>query len=1005
MGDRTFALPDGYELTVAAEPPLIERPISADFDELGRLYVTESSGSNDDVKTQLEQKPHRVLRLSDVDGDGTFDQRTVFADKLMFPEGALWHDGSLYVAAPPQIWKLTDEDDDGVADRSEVWFDAKTLTGCANDLHGPYLGRDGWIYWCKGAFAEQTHELIDGKTLVTRASHIFRRHPSGGKVEYLMTGGMDNPVELTFTPGGERVFTTTFLQHPSGGRRDGLIHAIYGGVYGKVHSVLDGHARTGDVMPVLTHLGAAAPCGLTHLDSDQLGEAHQGNLLACLFNMQKVTRHTLTRDGATFVTADEDFLASDDLDFHPTDVIEDADGSVLVVDTGGWYKLCCPTSQLWKPDVLGAIYRIRRVDGHQVDDPRGQQIDWEGADAAALAELLGDARPAVRRRATEQLAKCGEPAVATLDRLLLTSDDAPQRLAAVWVLTRLDSSKAREAVRHALADADEVVRQAAIHSVSLWRDREAATLLTDQLRAGTDHNRRAAAEALGRIGDVTVVPELLSAASESGDRVLRHSVIFAMIEMGDAAAIRPGLSDNREMARRAAIVAIDQIDSSALRVSDIETWLAESGTELEETAWWIAAHHPEWGGQLATYFAERLSDDALNEEDLTRLVGRLSGFTGDETVQRGIAQVASTDGVRPAVVKAILDSMAASRLSAPPADWVALWSELLAGGDTDLAEAAAATMLSFDEFQPSPELAKTLQQLADDSTNGASLRLRSLIAAKSSEPLRDELFELAIENAGADVDPSVRSQAVGVLSDAALTPAQWLALADALPTAAPSDFHPLLELFEKNRDPTVGSRLIAALWESSGTISLSPELLEGQLARYGAEVSEAAATLVAHVRASREDQLRQVDEILAAVADGDARRGLKVFKSTKAACFTCHALGYLGGSLGPDLSHIGQIRAERDLVEAILFPSASFVRSYEPVTIATTDGQVVNGVLRDESADFVEIALDAERSVRITKNDIEERAPGTISVMPTGFGQQLTPQEVADLVAFLRDNK
>jgi putative heme-binding domain-containing protein len=182
-------------------------------------------------------------------------------------------------------------------------------------------------------------------------------------------------------------------------------------------------------------------------------------------------------------------------------------------------------------------------------------------------------------------------------------------------------------------------------------------------------------------------------------------------------------------------------------------------------------------------------------------------------------------------------------------------------------------------------------------------------------------------------------------------------------------------------------------------------LLEGQLARYGAEVSEAAATLVAHVRASREDQLRQVDEILAAVADGDARRGLKVFKSTKAACFTCHALGYLGGSLGPDLSHIGQIRAERDLVEAILFPSASFVRSYEPVTIATTDGQVVNGVLRDESADFVEIALDAERSVRITKNDIEERAPGTISVMPTGFGQQLTPQEVADLVAFLRDNK
>ena len=50
-----------------------------------------------------------------------------------------------------------------------------------------------------------------------------------------MTGGMDNPVDVVFTPGGERIFTTTFLQQPGGGRRDGLIHAVYGGVYGKVN--------------------------------------------------------------------------------------------------------------------------------------------------------------------------------------------------------------------------------------------------------------------------------------------------------------------------------------------------------------------------------------------------------------------------------------------------------------------------------------------------------------------------------------------------------------------------------------------------------------------------------------------------------------------------------------------------------------------------------------------------------------------------------------------------
>jgi len=110
-----------------------------------------------------------------------------------------------------------------------------------------------------------------------------------------MTGGMDNPVDVVFTPGGERIFTTTFLQHPGGGLRDGLIHAVYGGVYGKVHDVIDGHPRTApDVMPVLVHLGPAAPCGLARYESDLFGVEYRDNLFAAAFNMQKITRHALT---------------------------------------------------------------------------------------------------------------------------------------------------------------------------------------------------------------------------------------------------------------------------------------------------------------------------------------------------------------------------------------------------------------------------------------------------------------------------------------------------------------------------------------------------------------------------------------------------------------------------------------------------------------------------------------------------------------------------------------
>src|SRR3954463_4874650 len=181
-------VPNGFSIELAAGPPLIERPVVASFDNQGRLYVAESSGSNDPVQKQLETKPHRIVRLEDTDGDGKFDKRIVFADKMMFPEGALFFDGSLYVSAPPSIWKLTDTDGDGVVDKREEWFKGGTLTGCANDLHGPYAGPDGWIYWAKGAFAKQTHERPGQAPIVTRASHIFRARPDGSGLEFVMTG-------------------------------------------------------------------------------------------------------------------------------------------------------------------------------------------------------------------------------------------------------------------------------------------------------------------------------------------------------------------------------------------------------------------------------------------------------------------------------------------------------------------------------------------------------------------------------------------------------------------------------------------------------------------------------------------------------------------------------------------------------------------------------------------------------------------------------------------------
>ena len=171
-----------------------------------------------------------------------------------------------------------------------------------------------------------------------------------------MTGGMDNPVDVVFTPGGERIFTTHLPPAP---RRRPARRPDPRDLRRRLRQGPRRHRRATrgpapTLMPVLTHLGPAAPCGLTRYESDAFGPEYHDNLFACQFNLHKVTRHVLDADGRDLHDAATRTSSSrDNLDFHPTDVLEDADGSLLVVDTGGWYKLCCPTSQLLKPDVLG----------------------------------------------------------------------------------------------------------------------------------------------------------------------------------------------------------------------------------------------------------------------------------------------------------------------------------------------------------------------------------------------------------------------------------------------------------------------------------------------------------------------------------------------------------------------------------------------------------------------------------------------------------------------------
>ncbi|MCH2580289.1 MAG: dehydrogenase, partial [Planctomycetes bacterium] len=389
-----------FTIELAAAPPLVEHPMLATLDPQGRMFISESDGQNLQKAELLKQRSRFVRMLEDTDRDGVFDKSTIFADKMVMPEGALWHQGALYIISSPYLWRLEDTDGDGVADRRDKIMGYMEFDGRANQ-HGPWLGPNGLLYFTGGIFG---YDLVgtDGVHAAKGTSAgVFSCRTDGSDIRVVCHAGI-NPVELAFTPWGDMLGTCAIFDSV-GGRHDSLSHWIHGGQYGPKDygSTREGAAslkRTGYRLGTVVRWGQVAPAGLLRYRGEHLGKEYRGDYFSCHFNTHAVHRSTLLPTGSTFGARDEVFLRSPSIDFHPTDVMEDQEGSLLVIDTGGWLSWGCPTSKLAKPQLLGSIYRIRRKIGAKTTDPLGVKVDWKGTSHTALARLLADQRPLIRDR-------------------------------------------------------------------------------------------------------------------------------------------------------------------------------------------------------------------------------------------------------------------------------------------------------------------------------------------------------------------------------------------------------------------------------------------------------------------------------------------------------------------------------------------------------------------------------------------------------------------------------
>lgn len=985
-----FDVPEGYTVELAAGPPLVQHPMMASFDDRGRLFVAESAGLNlrtDDLEKQL---PNSIVMLEDTDRDGRFDRRKTFADKMTLPMGAAWHDGALYVASPPNIWRLEDTDDDGVADVRTKLVSEFGYSGNAASVHGCFVSPDGRIFWCDGRHGHEFQDEAGNVTSKGSGSYIFSCRPDGSDLRAHCGGGMDNPVEVDFTATGDVFGTVNILKRPP--REDCLVHWLHGGTYPHSERVLGEFRRTGDLLQPVYSFGHVAVSGMTRYRSGALDRNFRDSVFVTIFNTGEVVRSSWQEEGSTFHSQPSPFLKAKTGDCHPTDIVEDADGSLLLVDTGGWFRIGCPTSQIAKPEIAGGIYRIRRKGVTDFSDPWGHRLDWDSPDAASLVKRLYDTRFKVRERAIATCAARGDEIVPLLKGIVERQPYPEGRLNALWSLARINSEKSRPLIRSALGHRFEAMQKAACQVLTNNPDPEAAPQLKQLLESDSPHLRRVAAKALGRSGDASVVPHLIAALARVEDRSEEHAILYAMLELNDAEATAKGLKSEDATIRRGSLIVLSQLAGAPLTPELIRSLLSDEDAGVRKQALEIFKQHPEWAQQAMQWIDERFNASKSFES-------LLAAFINQEPVARWVSQKLTTTPQQDARFRQILAAIAVSE-NVSSAELKSAFAKLLVAADSQMLEPL---ILAAGRCQDK-SIDASLRKIAGNSAAQASVRLAA-ISARSTSKLDDAALTLLTRLI--QQDPVLASQAVEIVSQSQLNATQLTALAEStLPRAGAINLSSLLLPYTRSRSPEVGAAMIAALAKSKHASSLAENHLLSVIGGYPPEVHSAAKVVLGRIRKQNTDNKRLLNQWTDNLLAGEASRGREVFFSKKAQCSQCHRIGDDGAMIGPDLSQIGRIRSRRDLLEAILFPSASLAREYESYSVLTVDGQTITGLLLQKGDDDSITLQPAEgKSIKIARDDIDLMKRSPVSLMPGGLHKGLSKDQMADLIGFLKSQR
>jgi len=1038
-------VPSGFRVELLYRAPDIEHPSAVTCDDEGNLFVGEDPM---DMRGPSTEPIDRVL-LVRWDARGGPPIKTVFCDKLSAVFGLLWHDGALYVMNAPNYTRLRDLDGDGVADERIELADSFGHPAGAFGLNnhvptGMRIGMDGFVYVALGDKGLPRAVGRDGSSITVEGGGVFRMRPDATQLE-IVSRGIRNNMDVA-VDAYDNLFG--FDNDDDYGWWMRIVHHVPTGYYGYPY---DYRSRREPFLPPIGEFGAGTACGGACYLESAWPETYRGAAFFCDFGERKVECYRMSRRGATFEGAVEDFLVGEDGDaFRPIDLCFSPDGRHLYV--ADWNE-----ASGGRPESVGRLFRVTYSgDGVAPEPPRAR----DGDPIDACVRSLGHPARSERLRAQQRLAVAARDAVEPVETLLRDDVRPLVRIHAIWtmhaLMDRIADYDASPRWIAALEDGDADVRCQAARALGVRRVRSATEGLERRLADPEAAVRMQAAIALGRIGGKGTADALFAALGEP-DPFARFTMVEALRAIADWSSALDALRHG-DAESRARIIGVLRGVYAIEAVRTLDGWFQESPDAIDRAAivralarvyrhetpyaggWWggKAAGGPPprrptlfWEGSptVLAVVTESLVDDEprvrtaaieasedLGDHPFSLDVLRIALTDPDPNVRRAaIGRMVATrdiDGaallvpiltdtsaplaVRESVLRAIVTLDAAAHRATigaiagsegVDASLAVVALESLAGTSGDAARDVALKRLT----DPQPVLrAKAIEILARCEGDAPTLALIPML--DDSDPAIRQAAAVALPIVLGTAGPTVRTRAATALCDppdAARLAAYLRTLVDTEPSVRAAARDALVALAPAVREP------ILALHERD---ELTPPVRE-ELKRLFAPNSEYA--FLRDGRPAKRDP--EAYAKYAMENGGDAERGRQLFENTKGVgCAKCHRVGASREDrMGPDLLGVGAKYSRRELVRSVLEPSSRILEDFEMSLITTSGGAIHQGLVRNVTPERIELVTPDGMVVAIATEDVEDRRVSSLSPMPNGLIANMSLTDFADLIAYL----